>query len=454
VYNAPLQVANLSHRGSGRGDMSIAASSAPKLLLVVASDQIALYQQLARGFDGSEHVQVILDRRTSHPGHSSSSRAVERRSTEAPVGAEEQLRLAGWFMIRSRMPVALPVSRPDTALETTPSRHPADTRTAPSERSGEHQTGLSPRPLVDTSDADQGETLTEHDRHSIEAIRAQLALKYGDANVLADSASPDGESSPPVGPVHKRPALALLVGGLLVAGLISMAAVVFTNRGRGTVADMPSPAATASAVPAVTTSAPTAVEPPRPIEPTPPSPVEPPRPIEPAPADSPATPPTASAPSPGGAAEREVRAAFNAWAKSINRGQLASHLGWYADPIPLFYGSRNVPRREVMTLRAQTLKDATRVDVRTSEPEIRFGPDRRTATMVFRKAYVFEGPHISRRGAILQELVWRKTNAGWRIIVERTLRELANDETRTAPGGTSGSSQRAGISSRRAPSRP
>ena len=114
---------------------------------------------------------------------------------------------------------------------------------------------------------------------------------------------------------------------------------------------------------------------------------------------------------------------------SINRAQVATHVEWYADPVPVFYNGRNLPRREALAIRVRTLSEATRIEVRTSEPEIRVEADARTATMVFRERYVFEGPRIHRRGTVIQELRWRKTGAGWRIIGERTLRELSTKQS-------------------------
>jgi hypothetical protein len=60
------------------------------------------------------------------------------------------------------------------------------------------------------------------------------------------------------------------------------------------------------------------------------------------------------------------------------------------------------------------------VDVRASEPEIRVGRDGRTAVMRFRKRYQID----ERGGEVLQELRWRRTPSGWRIVGERDLRVI------------------------------
>jgi len=111
---------------------------------------------------------------------------------------------------------------------------------------------------------------------------------------------------------------------------------------------------------------------------------------------------------------------LKAWTDALNRRQLTAHVAWYADPVPVFYNGRNVSRSAVRNLRARTISDATRIDVRTNEPEIRVDADGRTATTVFRESYVFEGPRTNRRGNVVQELKWRKGDDGWRIIAERT----------------------------------
>jgi hypothetical protein len=62
---------------------------------------------------------------------------------------------------------------------------------------------------------------------------------------------------------------------------------------------------------------------------------------------------------------------------------------------------------------------------RASEPQITFGNDGRTATMLFRKSYR-SGTNAARpqSGEVLQEIVWRKTESGWKISGERDLRVL------------------------------
>ena len=50
--------------------------------------------------------------------------------------------------------------------------------------------------------------------------------------------------------------------------------------------------------------------------------------------------------------------------------------------------------------------------------------DGRTAVMRFRKRYQITGGEGARSGEVLQELRWRRTDGGWRIVSERDLRVL------------------------------
>jgi ketosteroid isomerase-like protein len=205
----------------------------------------------------------------------------------------------------------------------------------------------------------------------------------------------------------------MLLAGLCATVLLYATARMWTARAR--------PAGTDTGPLAI----PTAVEPAAPVTSAAPSPPATAQSIEPVGAAAPpAAPPENTGFGRRDDSRREVRAAFAGWIDSTNRGHVASHIEWYADPVPVFYNAKNVSRSAVLTLRRKTFAEANRIEVRTNEPEIHLAGDENIATMVFRKTYRFEGPRTDRRGAVLQELTWRKTDDGWRIIGERTLREL------------------------------
>jgi hypothetical protein len=97
---------------------------------------------------------------------------------------------------------------------------------------------------------------------------------------------------------------------------------------------------------------------------------------------------------------------------------------YYMPTVDRFYRTRNVSRSFVRAEKDRLFRRATRIDVRAGDPQIRTAGDGRTATMRFRKQYVIEGPRVSRRGEVEQELVWVRTADGWRIAGERDARVI------------------------------
>ena len=169
-----------------------------------------------------------------------------------------------------------------------------------------------------------------------------------------------------------------------------------------------------------TAAAPAALPPPAPVEPTavPAAAPEPTRVSEPATASRPA-------PSPDRAdAGPALRRALDGWIATTNAGDVSRHMRYYMPTVGRFYLTRNVPRSFVRSEKDRLFRRATRIDVHAGPPEIRTGKDGRSATMRFRKRYVIEGPRVSRRGEVEQELLWVKTADGWRIAGERDARVI------------------------------
>ncbi len=121
---------------------------------------------------------------------------------------------------------------------------------------------------------------------------------------------------------------------------------------------------------------------------------------------------------------RSLRSAFDSWIASTNARDIDRQMELYGRRVNAFYLTRNASRRDVRAEKTHLYGRAETVDVRAGEPEIKFGVDNKTATMRFRKDYVIAGGGQSRRGAVLQELRWRLTRNGWKIISERDLRVL------------------------------
>jgi hypothetical protein len=63
------------------------------------------------------------------------------------------------------------------------------------------------------------------------------------------------------------------------------------------------------------------------------------------------------------------------------------------------------------------------IDVKASSPEIRVSDDGRNAVMRFHKRWSFVGAQSS-SGEVVQELGWRKTDAGWKIVSERDVQVI------------------------------
>ena len=135
----------------------------------------------------------------------------------------------------------------------------------------------------------------------------------------------------------------------------------------------------------------------------------------------------ATAPSEGSALAEdaaELRGALAGWVAATNARDLERQMDFYDSRVGVFYLSRNASRAAVRAEKSSAFARASAVEVRAEEPQISLSPDGQTATMRFRKRYAIEGAGMERRGAVLQELRWRRTPAGWKITGERDLRVI------------------------------
>ncbi|HEV3469930.1 MAG TPA: nuclear transport factor 2 family protein [Pyrinomonadaceae bacterium] len=122
--------------------------------------------------------------------------------------------------------------------------------------------------------------------------------------------------------------------------------------------------------------------------------------------------------------EAALRGALGEWVAATNARDIARQMDFYDQRLGSFYLTRNVTREAVRAEKSRVFASASAVDVRAAEPDIRLSPDGRTAVMRFRKQYRIEGGSGARRGEVLQELRWRRTPRGWKIVGERDLRVL------------------------------
>jgi hypothetical protein len=96
---------------------------------------------------------------------------------------------------------------------------------------------------------------------------------------------------------------------------------------------------------------------------------------------------------------------------------------YYMPKLTVFYQQRNVSRDFVRRVKSE-LFNLGPTTIQVSDPEITITSDRRAAITRFRKDYDVGGTRGRRRGAVLQELKWVHTDAGWKIVSERDAKVL------------------------------
>ena len=126
----------------------------------------------------------------------------------------------------------------------------------------------------------------------------------------------------------------------------------------------------------------------------------------------------------GGEAHETLRGALDEWIAATNARDIQRQMGFYNQKVNAFYLTRNVPREAVHAEKSRVFGRAERIDIKAAAPGIRLSRDGRTATMRFRKKYAIEGGGEDRRGEVVQELRWQRTDDGWKIVSERDLRVI------------------------------
>jgi eukaryotic-like serine/threonine-protein kinase len=146
-------------------------------------------------------------------------------------------------------------------------------------------------------------------------------------------------------------------------------------------------------------------------------------------AETPTPSPQPSATQPATPATEKERVALlstvDGWLAAHNSRNLTQVTNFYMPNVSTFYLTQNTTRAAVRAEKARLFQAPSMTIRRTSEPQITFGQDSNTATTVFRKSYSRGGGDASQsQGEVLQEIIWQKTNRGWKIISERDLRVL------------------------------
>ncbi|HEX8688113.1 MAG TPA: hypothetical protein VF736_13505 [Pyrinomonadaceae bacterium] len=119
-----------------------------------------------------------------------------------------------------------------------------------------------------------------------------------------------------------------------------------------------------------------------------------------------------------------LRADLESWVEATNRKDIGRQMEFYVRRLQAYYLTRGVPREAVREEKSRVFSRADAVNISAEEPEIVFLEAGRAAVMRFRKRYSIEDGGRSRRGEVLQELRWRKTDSGWKIYSERDIRVI------------------------------
>lgn len=117
--------------------------------------------------------------------------------------------------------------------------------------------------------------------------------------------------------------------------------------------------------------------------------------------------------------DAELESALNDWLTATRTGDIDAQMRFYPARVAVYYTWRNVARQAVRTEKLRVFGAATRLEITTDAPTIELTDGGDSAVSRFRKRYVIEGPHVRRRGEVLQELRWARMPDGWRIVVER-----------------------------------
>jgi ketosteroid isomerase-like protein len=117
-------------------------------------------------------------------------------------------------------------------------------------------------------------------------------------------------------------------------------------------------------------------------------------------------------------ARTELRTALGDWVTATNSRDLEKQMAFYAPTLSVFYRKRNATNASVRAEKTRLLSQAASIEVRVGEPEIEVDSNQQMATMRFNKSWNFGGANRE-SGEVIQELRWRKTESGWKIVSER-----------------------------------
>ena len=122
-----------------------------------------------------------------------------------------------------------------------------------------------------------------------------------------------------------------------------------------------------------------------------------------------------------------LRGALDGWVAAINARDLEGLMKFYGSKMDAFYRARNVSQALVRADRERLFQRADSIEVKTGEPEINMNGEDGKPTMRFRKTYVVKVDGRAHHGEVLQQLQWRRTDTGWKIVSERDIKVLSQD---------------------------
>ncbi len=125
-----------------------------------------------------------------------------------------------------------------------------------------------------------------------------------------------------------------------------------------------------------------------------------------------------------GKPQTELNSALGEWISATNSRDVDQQMNYYAPKLNAYYLTRNTSQDAVRAEKKRVFSRADDVAIQAGKPDITLSPDGQKATMRFRKKYAIKQGEKSRRGEVLQELQWVKSNGGWRIVSERDVKVI------------------------------
>lgn len=121
---------------------------------------------------------------------------------------------------------------------------------------------------------------------------------------------------------------------------------------------------------------------------------------------------------------KALRASLERWVEATNEKDIRGQMDFYLPRLLAYYLTRDTPREVVRAEKSRVFSGAAAVNITAEEPEVVFLEGGQAAVMRFRKRYRIDRGAQSRRGEVVQELRWRKTDGGWKIYSERDIRVI------------------------------